>query len=160
MKVEVSVGSLADKTLGPRPESQSGPDVAPYLVSLPLTAGTARSRISPSRHPPAPAPGGDCHGHRLCQRSRTGLTSKFITLDVRCRLATRKLFAEAWDFQTMTGNRLAFADFLQTLGVTHVALKSTGVLWNSVWNTLAGRFSNCRWLTRAISSCWPAARRT
>jgi transposase len=33
------------------------------------------------------------------------------------------------------------ADYLQSLGVTHVALEATGVLWKPVWNILDGRFT-------------------
>jgi transposase len=33
------------------------------------------------------------------------------------------------------------ADYLESLGVTHVALESTGVLWKPVWNILEGRFT-------------------
>ena len=65
---------------------------------------------------------------------------KFITVGVRCRLDTGKLFAEVRTFQTMTRDLLALADYLEALGVTHVALESTGVLWKPVWNILEGRF--------------------
>jgi transposase len=63
---------------------------------------------------------------------------KFITVGVRCRLETGKLFAEVRTFGTMTRDLLA--DYLEALGVTHVALESTGVLWKPVWNILEGRF--------------------
>jgi len=36
----------------------------------------------------------------------------------------------------MTADLTALAAWLQTLGVTHVALESTGVLWKPVWNVL------------------------
>jgi transposase len=65
---------------------------------------------------------------------------KFITVGVRCRLDTGKLFAEVRTFSTMTRDLKAMADYLQALGVTHVALESTGVLWKPVWNILEGRF--------------------
>jgi transposase len=65
---------------------------------------------------------------------------KFITVGVRRRLDTGKTFAEARTFTTMTRDLLALADYLQALGVTHVALESTGVLWKPVWNILEGRF--------------------
>jgi transposase len=65
---------------------------------------------------------------------------KFITVGVRCRLDTGKLFAEVRTFQTMTRDLLALADYLEALGGTHVALESTGVLWKPVWNILEGRF--------------------
>ena len=35
-------------------------------------------------------------------------------------------------FKTMTGDLLALADWLSCLGVTHVALESTGVYWRPV----------------------------
>jgi transposase len=66
---------------------------------------------------------------------------KFITVGVRCRLDTGKSFAEVRTFATMTRDRLAMADYLQALGVRHVALESTGVLWKPVWNILDGRFT-------------------
>jgi transposase len=65
---------------------------------------------------------------------------KFITVGVRCRLETVKLFAEVRTFGTMTRDLLALADYLEALGVTHVAMESTGVLWKPVWNILEGRF--------------------
>jgi transposase len=65
---------------------------------------------------------------------------KFISVGVRCRLETGKLFAEVRTFGTMTRDLLALADYLEALGVTHVALESTGVLWKPVWNILEGRF--------------------
>jgi transposase len=66
---------------------------------------------------------------------------KFITVGVRCRLETGKLFAEVRTFGTMTSDLRALADYLEALGVTHVALESTGVLWKPVWNILEGRFT-------------------
>jgi transposase len=65
---------------------------------------------------------------------------KFITVAVRCRLETGKPFAEVRTYGTMTRDLRAMADYLQALGVTHVALESTGVLWKPVWNILDGRF--------------------
>jgi transposase len=66
---------------------------------------------------------------------------KFITVAVRCRLETGNLFAEVRTFTTMTRDLRAMADYLQALGVTPVALESTGVLWKPVWNILDGRFT-------------------
>jgi len=34
---------------------------------------------------------------------------------------------------------MALADYLEALGVTHVAMESTGVLWKPVWNILESR---------------------
>jgi len=39
-------------------------------------------------------------------------------------------------FKTMTADLLALADWLSSLGVTHVALESTGVYWRPVFNVL------------------------
>ncbi|MGH8526076.1 MAG: IS110 family transposase, partial [Gammaproteobacteria bacterium] len=44
-------------------------------------------------------------------------------------------------FGTMTRDLRALADYLEALGVTHVALEATGVLWKPVWNILEGRFT-------------------
>ena len=41
---------------------------------------------------------------------------------------------------TMTRDLLALADWLAELGVTHVAMESTGVYWKPIWNMLEGRF--------------------
>jgi transposase len=43
-------------------------------------------------------------------------------------------------FGTTTAELLALADGLATLGVTHVALESTGVSWKPVYHLLEGRF--------------------
>jgi transposase len=66
---------------------------------------------------------------------------KFITVAVRCRSETGKLFAEVRTYRTMTRDLRAMADYLEALGVAHVALESTGVLWKPVWNILEGRFT-------------------
>jgi len=41
----------------------------------------------------------------------------------------------------MTCELRALADYLEALGITHVALESTGVLWKPIWNILEGRFT-------------------
>jgi transposase len=66
---------------------------------------------------------------------------KSIQCAVRCRQETGNLLAELRSFGTMTSNLRALADYLESLGVTHVALESTGVLWKPVWNILEGRFT-------------------
>ena len=68
-----------------------------------------------------------------------GVHQKFITVGIRCRLETGKLFAEVRTFGTMTRDLMALADYLEALGVTHVAMESTGVLWKPVWNILESR---------------------
>jgi len=41
----------------------------------------------------------------------------------------------------MSRDLRALADYLQSWGVTHVAMEATGVLWKPVWNVLDGRFT-------------------
>jgi transposase len=43
-------------------------------------------------------------------------------------------------FDTMTGDLQALAAWLKELGVTHVAMESTGVYWKPVFNLLEGQF--------------------
>jgi transposase len=66
---------------------------------------------------------------------------KWIQVAVRCRQESGKLFAEVQSFGTMTRDLRALADYLEALGVTHVAMESTGVLWKPVWNVLEGRLT-------------------
>jgi transposase len=66
---------------------------------------------------------------------------KSISCAVRCRQPSGKLLAAVRSFGTMTGDLRALADYLQSLGVTHVALEATAVLWKPVWNILEGRFT-------------------
>jgi len=65
---------------------------------------------------------------------------KTIQCAVR-QTATGKLLTQSRSFGTMTKPLRALADYLQAMGVTHVALESTGVLWKPVWNILEGRFT-------------------
>src|SRR3712207_611555 len=44
-------------------------------------------------------------------------------------------------FGTMTPDLLALADWLAEQGVTHVAMESTGVYWQPIYNLLEDRFS-------------------
>jgi transposase len=48
---------------------------------------------------------------------------------------------EVRTFGTMTDDLLALADWLAGLGVTHVAMESTGVYWQPIWNLLEGQFA-------------------
>jgi transposase len=49
-----------------------------------------------------------------------------------------KPLEEVRTFSTMTGDLLALADWLAGLGVTHVAMESTGAYWKPVFNILEG----------------------
>jgi transposase len=66
---------------------------------------------------------------------------KTIVCAVRCYQESGKLLIQVRSFGTMTRDLRALADYLQTLGVTHVAMEATGVLWKPVWNILEGRFT-------------------
>src|SRR5438552_5884140 len=71
-------------------------------------------------------------------------------------------------FKTMTADLLQLADWLHSVGVTHVALESTGVYWRPVFNILEDeertlllvnpqhmRAGPVRKLTSATASGWP-----
>ena len=47
---------------------------------------------------------------------------------------------EVRTFGTMTRDLLELSDWLDSQGVTQVAMESTGVLWKPVWNILEGCF--------------------
>jgi transposase len=66
---------------------------------------------------------------------------KGIQCAVRCRQDSGKLVSQVRSFGTMTRDLQALAGYLQALGVTHVAMEATGVLWKPVWNVLEGRFA-------------------
>lgn len=58
---------------------------------------------------------------------------------VACILLTSpegKVQKQIRTFSTMTVDLLALADWLETFGVTHIALESTGVYWHPVFNLL------------------------
>jgi transposase len=52
-----------------------------------------------------------------------------------------KLTTEVRSFSTMTADLLKLGDWLTELGVTHVAMESTGVYWKPVWNLLEDRLT-------------------
>ena len=47
---------------------------------------------------------------------------------------------EVRTFATTTSGLLALADWLESLGVEHVAMEATGVYWKPVWHVLEGHF--------------------
>lgn len=65
---------------------------------------------------------------------------KSITACIRRTNHRGKVAEEVRTFESMTGDLLALADWLQSRGVTHVAMESTGVLWKPVYNILEGLF--------------------
>lgn len=63
---------------------------------------------------------------------------------VACVIITRPEAAPeriVHSFGTMTTDLLQLADWLETCGVSHVAMESTGVYWQPIWNLLEDRFS-------------------
>jgi len=65
---------------------------------------------------------------------------KSITVCVLIREAGRKEEKQIREFGTTTAAILSCGDWLRDLGVTHVAMESTGVYWRPVWNLLEGQF--------------------
>jgi transposase len=66
---------------------------------------------------------------------------KFVTACVLTPGAGSEPAKTVREFRTMTGDLLALADWLDRAGVTHVAMESTGVLWQPIWNLLEERFT-------------------
>jgi transposase len=54
--------------------------------------------------------------------------------------ALGKLYRETRSFGTMTADLLELSDWLLSLGVTHVAMESTGEYWKPVYNILENNF--------------------
>ncbi len=50
------------------------------------------------------------------------------------------LLQEVRTFQTTTSGLLELCDWLESLGVQHVAMEATGVYWKPVWHVLEGHF--------------------
>ena len=73
---------------------------------------------------------------------------KTIQCAVRRQQQSGKLLKETRCFGTMTRDLRALADYLVAMGVTHVALESTGVLWKPV---CCG--NRCGMSSRAGSRC-------
>src|SRR5687768_2193272 len=48
---------------------------------------------------------------------------------------------ELQEFGTMTRDLLALSDWLAEVGVTHVAMESTGEYWRPIYNLLEGTFT-------------------
>jgi transposase len=65
---------------------------------------------------------------------------KSITVCVLIREAGRREQKYVCEFGTTTSEILRCADWLGELGVTHVAMESTGVYWRPIWNLLEGQF--------------------
>src|SRR5688572_21784013 len=74
--------------------------------------------------------------------------SRCAGLDVHSRqvvacarvITGRGVSREVSSFGTTTRELGALSDWLQSHGITHVAMESTGVYWKPVWHVLEGRF--------------------
>jgi transposase len=65
---------------------------------------------------------------------------KTVAVWVLISLAQGEVEKHHATFETMTPDLLALLDWLKSLGVTHVAMESTGVYWRPVWQVLEGHF--------------------
>jgi transposase len=65
---------------------------------------------------------------------------KSITVCVLIREPGRKEQKHIREFGTTTSAIVSCGDWLRDLGVTHVAMESTGVYWRPIWNLLEGQF--------------------
>jgi transposase len=65
---------------------------------------------------------------------------KSVTACLLTPTADTRVSKEIRTFDTMTPDILALADWLSAAGCTHVAMESTGVYWQPIWNLLEGQF--------------------
>jgi transposase len=100
-----------------------------------------RSRLSAPRRPRRRLPGSRVMDTLFERVAGLDVHLKSIQAAVRCGQESGKLNERVRSFGTMTRDLRALADYLQSLGVTHVAMEATGVLWKPVWNVLEGRFA-------------------
>ena len=96
---------------------------------------------------------------------------KSLSVCVRHVGTDRRVRQEVRTFGTMTRDLLELRDWLETEGVTHVAMEATGVLWKPVYNVLEGHLEvllvnahhvkqvegrktdvkDCQWLAQLLS---------
>jgi transposase len=79
----------------------------------------------------------------LLYPSCAGLDVHKKTVVVCCRIVDPdgSVTKETRTFSTMTADLLALSDWLTSLGVTHVAMESTGEFWKPLYNLLEGSFT-------------------
>lgn len=65
---------------------------------------------------------------------------KFVMACVRRIGEGGRIHREVRRFETMTRNLRALLEWLESEGVTHVAMESTGVFWKPIYNILEGHF--------------------
>src|SRR5260370_18546765 len=69
-----------------------------------------------------------------------GITYKLIVACLISLNEAGEFQKEIRHFTTMTKDILVLADWLTSVGCTHVAMESTGVYWRPIWNLLEGLF--------------------
>src|SRR4051794_3071687 len=143
MALEAAVGQEADAhwCLRARFGVWPGRRSVPGIVA-PRGGGARRADCHAPRRPPAACLRRRCAMDTLFAKvAGLDVHLKSIQCAVRCHRESGKLLTQARSFGTMTRDLRALADYLQGLGVTHVALEATGVLWKPIWNILEGRFT-------------------
>ena len=143
MIVEAAAGSEAAQHWSPRARFEVWPGCrhVPGIVA-PDGRGARGAECSALDIPRRPPPWRKCAMDTIYSKvAGLDVHLKSIQVAVRCRQETGKLFQEVRSFGTMTRDLRALADYLESLGVTHVAMEATGVLWKPVWNILDGRFT-------------------
>jgi hypothetical protein len=79
------------------------------------------------------------HGHAVCLRYPVWTCiSRGFNVPYAVARNPGSSFKQVRSFGTMTRDLRALADYLTALGVTHVAMEATGVLWKPVWNRAGG----------------------
>jgi transposase len=143
MMAEAAAGSQADAHWSLEPVLESGPDADTYPELLPPMSGSTWSRVfCPSASPGGSLPWRKCAMDTIYSRvAGLDVRLKSVQCAVRYGQETGKRLREARSFGTMTRDLRALASYLESLGVTHVAMEATGVLWKPVWNILDGRFT-------------------
>jgi transposase len=76
--------------------------------------------------------------HRFC--AGLDVHKKSVMVCVLKADQSNKPWKEVREFGTTTRDLLVLGDWLAELGVTHVAMESTGVFWKPIYNILEGRF--------------------
>jgi transposase len=65
----------------------------------------------------------------------------FVVVCCRVVAADGRVTKDTRQYSTMTNDLLRLGDWLAELGVSHVAMESSGVFWKPIWNLLEDRFT-------------------
>src|SRR5262249_9860770 len=104
-------------------------------------SGSTRSRLLEPRCPPRDQPFREVAVDIMFQHvAGLDVHHKSIVACIRSVQPQGGVVEEVRTFGTMTRDLLHLSDWLAVLGVTHVAMEATGVLWKPVWNILEARF--------------------